>query len=144
MIGQGTYDGITTDERQTTFSFWSIVGSPLMIGSDLTKLDSGDVAILTNTEIIAVNQSGLPGKAVSTSTNQQVWYTKQADGSIVVGLFNFDATSAAVTVMFNEVGAGSTMNVRDLVTHTGLGSSTGSFSATLATHASRMLKLTAP
>jgi alpha-galactosidase len=144
MIAQGSFDGITTDERQTMFSFWSIVCSPLIIGADLTQLDSGDEAILTNTEIIAVDQAGIPAKAVSTSSNQQVWYSKQADGSIVVGLFNLDATSAKVTATFSVVGAGNTMNVRDLVTHTALGSSTGSFSATLATHASRMLRLTAP
>jgi hypothetical protein len=142
MIGEGDFDGITTDERQTQFSFWSIVGSPLIIGSDLTKLDDGDYAILTNSEVIAVNQSGIPAKPVSTASNQQVWYSKQADGSIVVGLFNFDASSAQVTATFGDIGAGSTMQVRDMVSHTDLGSSNTSFSATLATHASRMLKLT--
>jgi alpha-galactosidase len=144
MIGEGTFDGITTDERQTQFSFWSIVGSPLIIGSDLTKLDNGDYAILTNAEVIAVNQSGIPAKPVSTASNQQVWYTKQADGSIVVGLFNFDATSAQVTAKFGDVGAGGTMQVHDMISHTELGSSSTSFTATLATHASRMLRLTAP
>jgi hypothetical protein len=144
MLGQGSFDGITTDERQTQFSFWSIVGSPLIIGSDLTKLDAGDYAILTNSEVIAVNQSGLPAKPVSTASNQQVWYTKQADGSIALGLFNFGAASAQVTATFSAVGAGTTMKVHDMVTHTDLGSSTGSFGATLAAHASRMLRLTSP
>ena len=144
MIGEGAFDGITTDERQTQMSFWSIVCSPLIVGSDLTKLDAGDYAILTNAEIIAVDQAGIPAKPVSTASNQQVWYSKQTDGSIVVGLFNFDATSTPVTVKFSDVGAGGTMSVHDMVTHTDLGSSSGSFSATLATHASRMLRLTAP
>lgn len=97
MLGEGSFDGITTDERQTQFSFWSIVGSPLIIGSDLTQLDPGDYAILTNSEVIATSQSGLPAKPVSAASDQQVWYTKQADGSIVVGLFNFGAASAQVT-----------------------------------------------
>jgi hypothetical protein len=142
MIGNGSFDGITADERQTMFSFWSIATSPLIIGADLTKLDAADLAILTNTEVIAVNQAAVPPKAVSTATNQQVWYSKQKDGSIVVGLFNFDSTSAQVTANFSAVGAASSMNVRDLVTHTDLGKSTNSFSATLATHASRLLRLT--
>jgi alpha-galactosidase len=142
MIGEGTFDGITTDERQTQFSFWAMVGSPLIIGSDLTKLDAGDYAILTNSEVIAVNQSGIPAKPVSTASNQQVWYSKQADGSIAVGLFNFDATSAQVTAKFSDVGASSTMSVHDMVSHTDLGQSSTSFSATLPEHGSRMLKLT--
>jgi alpha-galactosidase len=141
MIAEGAFDGITTDERQTMFSFWSVVCSPLIIGADLTMLDAGDLAILTNSEIIAVDQAGIPAKAVSTANDQQIWHSKQADGSIIVGLFNFATTAAQVTVNFSDVGAGSTMNVRDLVSHTALGSSSGSFSATLATHASRMLKL---
>lgn len=142
MIGNGSFDGITADERQTMFSFWALATSPLIIGADLTKLDAADLKILTNTEVIAVNQAGVAPQAVSTATNQQVWFSKQKDGSIVVGLFNFDATSAQVTATFSAVGAASSMSVRDLVTHTDLGRSTTSFSATLATHASRLLRLT--
>ena len=142
MIGNGSFDGITADERQTMFSFWAIATSPLIIGADITKLDPGDLAILTNSEVIAVNQAAIPPQAVSTATNQQVWYSKQKDGSIAVGLFNFDSTSAQVTVGFSAIGAAGSMNVRDLVTHTDLGKATGSFGATLPTHASRLLRLT--
>jgi len=60
----------------------------------------------------------------------------------VVGLFNFGSASAQVTASFSAVGAASSMSVRDLVTHTDLGRSTGSFAATLATHASRLVRLT--
>ena len=59
-----------------------------------------------------------------------------------MGLFNLGATSAQVTANFSALGAASSMNVRDLVSHVDLGRSSTSFSATLATHASRMLKLT--
>ena len=142
MIGNGSFDGITADERQTMFSFWALATSPLIIGADITKLDAADLAILTNSEVIAVNQAAVPPRAVSTATNQQVWYSKQKDGSIVVGLFNFDSTSAQVTANFNAIGAANSMTVRDLVTHATLGVSSGSFGATLATHASRLLRLT--
>jgi hypothetical protein len=73
---------------------------------------------------------------------QQVWYSKQADGSIAVGLFNLGASTAQVSANFSAVGAASSMNVRDLVSHTDLGRSTTQFTATLATHASRLLRLT--
>jgi alpha-galactosidase len=141
MIGNGSFDGITTDERQTMFSFWALGTSPLIIGSDITKLDAGDLAILTNSEVIAVNQAAVPAKAVSTASTSQVWYAKQTDGSTVVGLFNFGASSAQVSAKFSDIGAAATMNVRDLVTHTDLGSMSASFSATLPTHGSRLVKL---
>jgi hypothetical protein len=142
MIGNGSFDGITPDERQTMFSFWALATSPLIIGADITKLDAADLAILTNSEVIAVNQAAVPPRAVSTATSQQVWYSQQKDGSVVVGLFNFGSASAQVTASFSAVGAASSMSVRDLVTHTDLGRSTGSFAATLATHASRLVRLT--
>jgi hypothetical protein len=142
MIGNGSFDGITADERQTMFSFWALATSPLIIGADLTKLDAADLTILTNSEVIAVNQAAVAPQVVSTATNQQAWYSKQRDGSIVVGLFNFDSGAAQVSASFSAIGAASSMQVRDLVTHTDLGKSTGSFSATLATHASRLLRLT--
>jgi hypothetical protein len=142
MIGSGSFDGITADERQTMFSFWAIATSPMIIGADITHLDAADLAILTNTEVIAVNQAAVAPKVVSAATMQQVWYSKQADGSIAVGLFNLGASTAQVSANFSAVGAASSMNVRDLVSHTDLGRSTTQFTATLATHASRLLRLT--
>jgi hypothetical protein len=124
------------------FSFWAIGCSPLIIGSDLTNLDSADLAVLTNSEVIAVNQAAVAPKAVSTSSNQQVWYSKQADGSIAVGLFNLDGTATQVTARFSDVGGASAMKVRDLVSHTDLGQSSGSFGAILPAHGSRLVRLT--
>jgi alpha-galactosidase len=142
MLGNGAFDGITTTERQTMFSFWAIGCSPLIIGADLTNLDTADLAILTNSEVIAINQAAVAPKAVATSSSEQVWYSKQADGSIAVGLFNFGASATQVSARFSDVGGTSAMSVRDLVSHTDLGPSSASFSATLAAHGSRLLRLT--
>ena len=141
-IGAGGGDGITATERQTTFSFWAISAAPLYIGADIGALDQADLAILTNADVIAVDQAGVPAKAVSTASNQQVWYAKLPDSGIAVGLFNFDTSSVAVTARFSDVGASASMTVRDLVRQTDLGKMSTSFSATLAGHASRLLKLT--
>ena len=141
-IGAGSGDGISATERQTTFCFWAISAAPLYIGADVTALDQADLAILTNQEVIAVDQAGVPAKAVSTASNQQVWYAKLPDGGIAVGLFNFDTSSVAVTAKFSDVGASASMSVRDLVSQTDLGKMSTSFSATLAGHASRLVKLT--
>jgi alpha-galactosidase len=141
-IGAGAKDGITPDERQTCFSFWAINTAPLYIGADITALDPADLKILTNNEVIAVDQAAIPAKAVSTASTSQVWYSKQLDGSIVVGLFNFSSGSTQLTATFGQIGAGASMKVRDLVSQTDLGTSTTSFSATLPTHGSRLVRLT--
>jgi hypothetical protein len=140
-IGNGSHDGITTDERQTMFSFWSLSAAPISLGSDPRSLDPTDLAILTNQEVIAVDQAGVAAIPLSTATNQQVWYAKNADGSFTVGLFNLDSAAASVTVNWSDIGAGNTVNVRDLVSGTNLGATTSSFTAHLATHASRLLRL---
>jgi hypothetical protein len=141
-IGNGSSDGITADERQTMFSFWALSAAPLYLGADVTKLDAADLKILTNAEVIAVDQAATPGKPVSTSSNQQVWFAKQTDGSIVVGLFNFDTGATQVTAKLSDVDAASSVAVRDLVSQTDLGRVTTSFGASLPGHGSRLVKLT--
>jgi hypothetical protein len=51
-------DGLTNDERRTAVTLWSIAGSALQLGDDMTNLDSFGISILTNPEVIAVDQSG--------------------------------------------------------------------------------------
>jgi hypothetical protein len=79
---------------------------------------------------------------VSTATTAQVWYSDQADGSVVVGLFNLGDGAAMVSAAFSAIGAGSTMKVRDLVSQTDLGASTTSYGASVPAHGSRLLRLT--
>jgi hypothetical protein len=141
-LGGGSKDGLSADEKQTMFSYWSINAAPLYLGADATvRLDATDLKIITNKEVIAVDQAAVPAKALTSGTTQ-VWYAKQTDGSIVVGLFNFGTSSANVSTSLSALGAASSMKVRDLVSQTDLGSSSGSFSAMLPTHGSRLIKLT--
>jgi alpha-galactosidase len=78
---------------------------------------------------------------VSQSSSQQVWYTNNGDGSYTVALFNLGGSTATVKVNWSSLGFSGAATVRDLWSHTNLGTSTTSFSATLNTHASRLLKV---
>jgi alpha-galactosidase len=141
-IGNGDTDGISATERQTQFSYWAINCAPIYLGTDPTSFDADDLKILQNKEVIAVHQAGVPAKPVSTATTAQVWYSNQADGSVVVGLFNLGDGAAMVSAAFSAIGAGSTMKVRDLVSQTDLGASTTSYGASVPAHGSRLLRLT--
>jgi hypothetical protein len=57
-------DGLTNDERKTAVTLWSIAGSALQLGDDMTNLDAFGISILTNPEVIAVDQSGRHGNVV--------------------------------------------------------------------------------
>ena len=143
-VGNGAMDGLTQDERQSAMTFWAISSAQLYLGSDLTNLDSFDLGLLTNDEVIAVDQAGHPAQPVGTvtTTNQQVWYANNGDGSYTVGLFNLGSSAATVTVNWSEIGLNGSASVRDLWTHTDLGTFNSSFSSTsLAPHASRLLRV---
>jgi hypothetical protein len=141
-VGNSAMDGITNAERQTYTTLWAIEAAPLYSGDDLTKLDSYGLSLLTNDEVIAVDQAGRPAKPVSQTSDQQVWYTRDSDGSYTVALFNLGDSTATVTANWNDLGISGAASVRDLWSHTNLGSVSGSFSASLTTHGSRLLRIT--
>ena len=141
-VGNRAMDGLTHAERQSYATLWAIEAAPLYIGDDLTKLDKYGLSLLTNKEVIAVDQAGNPARPVSQSTDQQVWYARNADGSYTVALFNLGPTRAGVTAHWNDLGITGPAAVRDLWSHTDLGGYTGSFHASLPAHGSRLLRIT--
>ncbi len=131
----------STAERRTAVTLWSITCSPLILGQDLTKLNSGDIPLITNPEVIAVDQAGhvaTPGKTSG------VWRAKYPDGSYVVGTFNMGSGSATISCDFSsDLGSSGSFTVRDLWAHQNLGTFSGSLSSgSLASHDCRLFKLT--
>ncbi|MCZ4150623.1 alpha-galactosidase, partial [Escherichia coli] len=113
-------------------------------GNDLTRLDSYGLELLTNDEVIAVNQAGRPAHPVSMDTKQQVWYANNGDGTYSVALFNLANRSAEVKFKWSDIGLEGPASVRDLWSHSELGTFNEGFSGgLLEPHASRMLKVTA-
>ncbi|HET6502707.1 MAG TPA: fibronectin type III domain-containing protein [Amycolatopsis sp.] len=141
-VGNGTMDGITDAERQSYMTLWAISGAPLYSGDDLTTLDSYGLSLLTNDEVIAVDQAGIPARPLSQSSDQQVWYSRNPDGSYTVALFNLGTTAANVTAEWRDLGITSPAQVRDLWSHSDLGTVNGSFGAQLPAHGSRLLRIT--
>jgi alpha-galactosidase len=141
-VGNGSKDGLSNDERQTYMTLWAIESAPLSMGDDLTSLDSYGLSLLTNTEVIAVDQAGHQAHPISQASSQQVWFANNGDGSYTVALFNLGGSTATVTVNWGSLGFSGSASVRDLWSHTNLGTVTNSFSATLNAHASRLLKVT--
>jgi alpha-galactosidase len=142
QISNGTFDGLSNNERQTMMGFWAIEAAPLFLGDDLTRLDTYGLSLLTNKEVIAVDQAGRAASPVSQATSQQVWFVKNSNGSYTVGLFNLGSTTASVKVNWSNLGFSGSATVHDLWSHSNLGSFSGSFSATLSSHASRLLTIT--
>ncbi|KIF79479.1 hypothetical protein QR77_35720 [Streptomyces sp. 150FB] len=141
-VGNAEMDGLTQAERQSYMTLWAIEASPLYIGDDLTKLDPYGLSLLTNDEAIAINQAGRPAKPVSQTSDQQTWSVRNADGSYTVALFNLGASPATTEADWSDLGISGTASVHDVWSKKDLGRSTGSFSAQLPAHGSRLLTIT--
>jgi len=142
-VGNGTMDGLTKDERRTAATLRAISAAPFYVGNDLTNLDAYGIELLTNPEVIAVNQAGRPAQPVSTKSNRQVWYSLNADSSYTVALFNLGTTEANMTANFADLGLDGSAEVRDLWAKKDLGRfATGYTAATVPPHGARLFKVT--
>jgi alpha-galactosidase len=131
-VGNGNNDGLTVPERQTQLSLWSLASAPLILGSDLTNLDSGDLALLDNTAVTAVDQDGIPADRVIDSGNEQVFDKRQENGTWDIGIFN-TGTSASQTfsVSLAQLGLTGSANITDLWSGDSDGTSAGTFTTTV-------------
>jgi Alpha galactosidase A/Alpha galactosidase C-terminal beta sandwich domain len=140
-VGNGHMDGLTEDERQSTMTLWAILSSPLYSGDDLTKLDSFGLSLLTNREVIAVNQSGLVPQAIYAGSKNPIWWSRNPDGSFNVALFNLNDAPVTVTVNFGSLGFVGSAQVRNLWTKRDVGSSNDTYNASLAPHACQFVEV---
>ena len=142
-VGNGQMDGLTKDERRTAATLWAVSAAPMYVGNDMTRLDSYGLELLTNREVIAVNQAGRPAHPLSTKTNRQTWFALNPDSSYTVALFNLGQTDADMTVNFADLGLNGAAKVRDLWAHTDLGTFASGYTAKdVPIHGVRLLKVT--
>jgi len=134
-VGNG---GMTTEEYRAHFSLWSILAAPLIAGNDLRDMKPEIHDILTNKEVIAVDQDSLgrQGRRVWKSGDLEVWSKALAGGSRAVILFNRGETEKEVTANWADLDypASASAAVRDLWQKKDLGKFTGKFSAPVASH----------
>jgi len=134
-------------EDRAHFSMWAIMAAPLLAGNDIRSMSAATKAILTNTEVIAVDQDplGIQGTAVaSPSANLQVWAKKLSGAnSVAVALLNRGSAAASITADWSAIGiAAGSATVRDLWSHADLGSFDGSYTAdAVPSHGVVMLKV---
>lgn len=108
---------LTTDEQYLHVSLWSLFASPLLIGCDMEKLDEFTLNLLTNDEVIAVNQDplGKQGTCLHTIGEVRVYVKPLEDGGFAVGFCNFGRRAVELEYKdFSALNLSGTMGVRDL------------------------------
>jgi alpha-galactosidase len=134
---------LTPNEQYTHVSLWSILAAPLIFSGDITRLDDFTLSLLTNDEIIDVDQDplGKPGYRVSKSGDAEVWIRELEDGSIAVGLFNRGESPVKVTAYWSELKIAGKARVRDLWRQKDLGFYKEKFSSNVERHGVVMVRL---
>jgi hypothetical protein len=138
--------GLSATESQSHFSLWAISGAPLLEGNDITTMSTTTLNVLTNSEVIAVDQDplDLQGIQVSQPASGLQVYSKVLSGSgqRAVALLNRTGSTANIKVSWSTIGLTSaSASVRNLWTHTNAGSFSGSYTASVPSHGVVMLKI---
>ena len=136
--------GMTDNEYRTHMSLWAILAAPLLAGNDLRNMAPTILEILTNREVIAVNQDkdGKQGRRIAKSGDQEVWAKPLFDGGLAIGLFNRGDAPAKITVKWSDLGLKSApVRIRDLWTHSDLKLDGLEYSSTVPVHGVVMLRL---
>lgn len=134
------------NEQITHISLWSLLAAPLLIGSDISKLDQFSIDVLNNDEVIEVDQDPLGQQAsrVVKANLTEVWVRPLWDGTLAVGLFNRGVQKTKVTATWADLKLQGAQNVRDLWAHKDLGKSNGEFSADVPGHGAILVKIGTP
>ena len=145
-VGNG---GMTTTEYESHFSLWCLMKAPLLIGCDVRNMSEDTLRILTNHEVISVNQDklGIQGKKVMANGTSEVWAGKlyaMSGSAYAVILFNRGTAPVTITGQWSDIGIDPTQScdVRDLWAQKDIGSMTGKVSATVPSHGVVMYRLT--
>jgi len=149
-VGWGTShhpSRLTPDEQYSHISMWSLLSAPLLIGGDITTLDAFTLNLLTNDEVLEVDQDPLGQQARvvyrrGAGYRTEIWVKDMEDGSKAVGLFNLNGEPATVTAKWIDVRITGKQTVRDLWRQKDLGVFEREFQTDVPAHGVVLVKMT--
>jgi len=141
--GQTVPTPLTPNEQYSHVSLWCLVAAPLIFSGDITRLDNFTLSLLTNDDVLEVDQDSLgrPGQRVARADGLEVWAKEMEDGSKAVGLFNRGEKEAVVTAKWEDLGLRGKQIVRDLWRQIDLGTFEGQFRSPVPRHGVVLIRL---
>jgi alpha-galactosidase len=141
--GQTAPSPLTPNEQYTHVSLWCLLAAPLIFSGDITRMDDFTLSLLTNDEVLEVDQDplGKPGHRVAINDELEVWVKDLEDGSKAVGLFNRGEAETEVSAKWADLGLTGKQIVRDLWRQTDLGTLNGEFKITVPRHGVVLIRI---
>jgi alpha-galactosidase len=139
-VGNG---GMNLDEYRTHMGLWALLAAPLLAGNDLSTMKPETIALLTNKEVIAIDQDPLGKQAdrVYAEGSEEIWARPLADGSKAVGIFNRFDWPQTIEINFHELGFKSRVKARDIWAAKDLGTLPSHYSSRVAAHGMVLLRV---
>lgn len=139
-VGNG---GMNIEEYRTHMSLWALLAAPLLAGNDLSTMKPETIAILTNREVLAIDQDTLGKQAdrVRAEGSREIWARPLADGSKAIGIFNRFDWPQPIEISFREFGFKGGVKARDIWAAKDLGTLPGSYKARVPPHGVVLLRV---
>jgi len=142
-VGNGS---LSTNENKSHFGLWALMAAPLITGNDLRSMPSSVLSILTQPEVIAIDQdsAGIQGRVVQANGNLEVIAKPLGtDGTTyAIGLFNRGTATSTMTIPWSLLRLDPTsVTVRDVWAQTNLGNFATSYSTQVPSHGLTLLKV---
>ncbi len=143
IVGYARNNKQTLAEQQAQFSFWSLLAAPLFLGNDVRNMPAEIKKIVTNKEVIAVDQDkdGKQGTRIVSEENYEIWIKPLSDNAKAVILFNKTTLTLKIKLKKKDLDMHGKLKVRDLWKHANEGLLKKSFIAEVAPHGVVMLKI---
>jgi hypothetical protein len=137
------YTRLTPSEQYTHITLWSLLAAPLLIGCDLDQLDAFTLNLLTNDEVLAINQDPLGRQAaqIRVTDEYEIWARDLEDGSKAIGLFNKTEKPLNIPVDLKYLQLEGKCTMRDVWSQRDLGKVNGHFEMKTRPHGARLVIL---
>ncbi|HTD40634.1 MAG TPA: putative Ig domain-containing protein [Mucilaginibacter sp.] len=141
---EGNSNHLTHEEQHTVMTMWCLLSAPLFIGANLEHIDPFTLSLITNNEVISVDQDAL-GKAanlkLTLGNKVEVWTKKLYDGRIAVGLLNPTDTEQSFGFPFSSIGENGSYLVRNLWQKKNLGTHLKTMACKIPSHGILLITL---
>lgn len=134
---------LTPNEQYTHISLWALLASPLLIGCDMTQLDEFTYSLLSNDEVLDINQDvlGMQASRIVQYENLEIWAKDLEDGSKAVGLFNRGMFPASLTVTWMDLGIRGSYTIRDVWSQKNIAESNEKYTSLIPSHGVKLIRL---
>lgn len=141
--GQTVPTPLTANEQYSHVSLWCLLAAPLIFSGDITRMDDFTLSLLTNDEVIEVDQDPLGNAARRVSQNDglEVWSKDMEDGSKAVGLFNRSDKTSKISALWNDLNISGKQKVRDLWRQKDIGIFENYYSSEVPSHGVVLIRI---